>query len=273
MKTILVPTDLSPVATYALDVAVALARANRAEIILLHTVLNEFIPALDPNTGLAYDSTPFYQDALKEAEEALQKISANPDYADVTIRPTLGSSMNGLLSNIAEQHADLIVLGSKGASGILEWLEGSNAELIVRYATCPVLVIKEPVTHFNPQNIVVGIDVDDKLKRQHTYPFQLKDGVIRQFVYVLTPTDNREPDGIRDWFNEFAKSTGNQSYSLSMWHDKTVPEGIIQYAKSANADLIVLYTHGYTGLQHFLQGSVAEDVLNHSKVPVLIMRV
>lgn len=274
MKTILVPTDLSSLATYALDVAVGLARTDQAEVILLHTVLYQLMP--QPAVGYTPEvsalSAEFYEETVKEAEEKLRKLAANPKYEGVTIKTKLGSSFDGLVRTINEQPADLIVLASKGASGLMEWLEGSTSELIVRHAHCPVLVVKKPIEHFQPQSIICGVDVDDKLKERHPYPFQLTDQGLQQFVYVLTPTDPRQPDGIRAWMDKFALAKGIAHYKFTIWRDQTIPKGILNYADEVKADLIVLYTHGHTGLRHLIQGSVAEDVLNHAEVPVLIMR-
>ncbi|MVM33935.1 universal stress protein [Spirosoma sp. HMF4905] len=272
MKTILVPTDLSPMTPYALDVAVGLARTYQAEIILLHTVLNELAPIPDPVGGFTYDLNPVYQEAWNEAKEALCTMAANPAYAGVTIKKKLGSNIEGLIRCITEQPADLIVLASKGASGLREWLEGSHAELIVRHASCPVLVVKQPLMHFNPQHSICGIDLDEKLMQPHTYPFLLTSQQVQQFVYVLTPTDSREPEGIQQWMADYAQVQGISPYQLTIKHDKTVPDGILQYAEKVKADLVVLFTHGHTGLRHWIEGSVAEDVLNHASMSVLIMR-
>ncbi|QDK77496.1 universal stress protein [Spirosoma sp. KCTC 42546] len=274
MKTILVPTDLSLSTQYALDVAVSLARTYQAELILLHTVLYELIPqaAAEYSPELSVAMAENYQDARKEAEAALRKLIANPRYAGVTIKPKLGSNFDGLIRCINEQPADLIVLASKGASGLMEWLEGSHAELIVRHANCPVLVVKQPISHFQPNHIVCAIDIDEKLKESHSEPFLLTDQGLRHFVYVLTPSDSRQPEGIRQWVADYALAKGISPYTLDIWHDKTVPAGIIKYAEDVNADMIVLYTHGYKGLRHWIEGSVAEDVLNHANQPVLILR-
>ncbi|GAB4033686.1 universal stress protein [Spirosoma gilvum] len=274
MKTILVPTDLSPITIYALDVAAELARTYQAEIILMHTVLYDVtsLEIADSVTGISLDMGPLYEEAWNEAEKSLRKLIHNPAYADVSIKPVLGTNMEGLINCINEQQADLIVLASKGASGLLEWIEGSHAELITRFATCPVLVVKEPIAQFNPQEIVFGIDLDEELKKPHLFPFRLDDQFCRQYVYVLTPTDSRLPEGIREWVADFTAANDIDHYNLKIVHDHTVPDGILDYTQSIHADLIVLYTHGYTGLRHWIQGSVAEDVLNHSNIPVLIMR-
>ncbi|RAJ89674.1 nucleotide-binding universal stress UspA family protein [Larkinella arboricola] len=274
MKTILVPTDLSPMTTYALDVAVGLARTHQAEIVLLHTVLYQLVaqPAGDYTPEFSAIMAENYEMAYQQAQQDLQALASNPRYAGVVIKTKLGSNLDGLIRCINEQPADLIVLASQGASGLMEWLEGSNAERIVRHAHCPVLVVKGPIEHFQPKNIVCGIDLDEKLKERHMYPFQLTDQGLQQFVYVLTPHDVHEPEGIRQWMDELALAKGIAHYQLSIWRAPAVAEGILDFADQQQADLIVLYTHGRTGLSHWIQGSVAEDVLNHAKVPVLVMR-
>ncbi|QDK77502.1 universal stress protein [Spirosoma sp. KCTC 42546] len=276
MKTILVPTDLSPLTDSALSVAVSLARTYGSEVSLLHSVTYpmmmltptyaEALPIVTESTLAAYEKIE------QDAYQSLQALANNPAYAGVTITPTLLTNGQGLVGAITDQPADLIVMASKGASGLEELLIGSNAEAVVRYAHCPVLVIKHPITHFQPENIVCAVDVDDRLKSKHLYPFQMGEQGLHQFLYIITPTDNRDPDGVRDWVNEFASTKGITEFEFVTRHAHNVPDGIIQYAEETKADLIVLFTHGHKGLQHLLSGSVAEDVLNHASLPVLIMR-
>jgi nucleotide-binding universal stress UspA family protein len=71
--------------------------------------------------------------------------------------------------------------------------------------------------------------------------------------------------------DELAQEKGITDYELHIRYARNVEDGILNYASERQADLIVVYTHGYTGLRHLLQGSVAEDVLNHAPVPVLIL--
>ena len=77
---------------------------------------------------------------------------------------------------------------------------------------------------------------------------------------------------------ELTKENGITDYELHVRHARTIKSGILNYAMDSDrrtgaADLLVLYTHGHTGLRHLLQGSVTEDVLNHAPLPVLILRI
>ncbi|XWW43608.1 universal stress protein [Fibrella sp. USSR17] len=274
MKTILVPTDLSPMTNNALSVAVSLARSNKSEIVLLHSAIQP-MPMMAYGEALPITSAAglaVFADMEQEAHDALQRFVTNPAYAGVTITPVTLTNGEGLITAVTDRPADLIVMASKGASGLTEWLIGSTAEIIVRHAHCPVLVVKEPVANFKPETVVCAIDVDDRLKSPHVYPFKLGSRGLHQFLYVMTPSDNRDPDGVREWVNDFAAQQGITNFELAIHGARNVPEGITTYADNVKADLIVLYTHGRKGLYHLFVGSVAEDVLNHASVPVLIMR-
>ncbi|AKD58121.1 universal stress protein [Spirosoma radiotolerans] len=275
MKTILVPTDLSAASEAALSVAVEIARTYQSTILLLHSVVYPLPVAAYPEavsitTSYTVDE---WRQLEQEAKIALNRLVANEKYKGVTIVPTLLTNGQGLIHNVTDRPADLIVMSSEGASGLEEWLVGSNAESIVRHAHCPVLIIKKPVVPFRPEKIVYAIDVDDRLKAVQPYSFPLSEGKKYQFLYVQTPTDSRVPEGIRDWINEFARAEGITEFTATVYKSRDVSGGILDYADEANADLIVLVTHGYKGLRHFLSGSVAEDVLNHSQKPVLVMRI
>lgn len=276
MKTIVVPTDLSPNTEVALSVAVDIARVSGATITLLHSVVYPLpmplyaytVPVAMPTDSVVTE----YLEIEHEAESVLERFANQVAYAGITITPSLITNGEGLISNVTQYSADLIVMASEGASGLNELLFGSNAEEVVRYAHCPVLIVKQPVPHFQPENIVCAVDVDDHLKTSQPYPFQMGKKGLHQFLYVTTPSDNRDPEGVREWISGFALAKGVTEYDFIMRPAKSVSEGIIRYADDVNADLIVLFTHGYKGIRHLVSGSVAEDVLNQATMPVLVMR-
>lgn len=272
MKTILVPTDLSPLSDNALEVAVNLARTYKAEILLVH-----YLPFSIAYASIAEDAATIASYLIAQEAKAIddiQQVVENPTYQGVTITPIVCRDAGGLYEATTERQADLIVLATHGTSGWSEWLFGSNAEHIVRSAHCPVLVLKKAVVPFAPKNAIAAIDVDEVLK-QHWPPYPLgADGnSLKQFVYISTPTDNLVPEGVHAWMQELAQEKGIDDYELQIRHAHSVEAGILSYADERQADLIVMFTHGHTGLQHLLQGSVAEDVLNHATVPVLILKI
>jgi len=272
MKTILVPTDLSELANNALAVAVDLARVYGAEIMLVHYQPFSIARA---NTVEGSMSMLSYLDEQEDNDKAeLQRVAENPAYNDVRIIPVTCKDAGGVYDAMTERGADLIVLATHGTSGWDELLFGSNAEHIVRHAHCPVLVLKGAVTAFAPKNPVAAIDVDEALKANWpVYPFNAGGNSLKQFVYVSTPSNNIASEGVHEWMQELAQEKSIGDYELHVRQARTVESGILNYATERQADLLVLYTHGHTGLRHLLQGSVAEDILNHAPVPVLILRI
>ncbi|MBC8153127.1 MAG: universal stress protein [Bacteroidetes bacterium] len=272
MKTIIVPTDLSPLADGALRVATDLARTYGAAILLVHYL--PFSIATATTAEGAQTITRYLDEQEATAQSDLQRVVDNPAYQDIAITPITCRDAAGLYKAMTERGADLIVLATSGSSGWDEWLFGSNAEHIVRAAHCPVLVIKQTDGPFAPTNPIAAIDVDDAL-RQHwpPYPFGMTGNGLTQFVYVSTPGDTLVPEGVHAWMDELAQERGITGYELHIRPARSVESGILNYAIERRADLIVVFTHGHTGLRHLLQGSVAEDVLNHASVPVLIMRI
>ena len=271
MKTILVPTDLSPLADGALQVAADLARTYGARILLVHYL--PFSIALLSADANATAIASYLNEEETETTSELQQAADNPIYHDIDITPINCRDQSGLYATMTERGADLIVLGTHGTSGWDEWLFGSNAEHIVRFAHCPVLVIKQAVTNFAPKNAIAAIDVDDTLRQQWPpYPFDANGNSLKQFVYVSTPNDMLAAEGVHAWMDELAQAKGLTDYELHIRQARTVESGILNYAHERQADLIAVYTHGHTGLRHLLQGSVAEDVLNHASIPVLILQ-
>jgi nucleotide-binding universal stress UspA family protein len=270
MKTIVVPTDLSSLAGSVLQVAADLARTYGAEILLVHYVPFSIACANTIEGSMAMAS--YFDEQEDNAESELKQIAENPVYHDISIIPITCRGADGLYETMTERGADLIVLATHGASGWDEWLFGSNAGHIVRHAHCPVLVLKQAVVPFLPGNAIAAIAVDDTLKEHWpTYPFGAAGHPLNQFVYVSTPNDTLAPEGVQDWMQELAQEKGIAGYEFHIRQARTVEVGILNYAHERQADLIVLYSHGHTGLRHLIQGSVAEDVLNHATVPVLIM--
>ncbi|MFB9295639.1 universal stress protein [Persicitalea jodogahamensis] len=274
MKNIIVPTDLSAATDIALSVAADIAQAQNATVLLLHMVVQPIRSFAYTGTGSTApdDLVRRYYDANKEAEAAIAKLVAQEKYRDKDIKYLLVEDSEGLIKELTEREADLIVMHTRGSSGWEEFLLGSNAEAIVRNATCPVLVVRERVENFKPEKVVRALDLDERMKARYDYPFPLSNQEVPQWLYVMTPDNSRVPDGIRNWVHTFATEHGIDEYKFNIHEAKTVPEGIIEYAEDNGADLIVLYTHGRKGLRHLFAGSVAEDVLNHSKIPVLVMR-
>lgn len=268
MKTILVPTDLSDQANMALSVAVSLATQHGADVRVLHYLPTAII---DPGLSAAAITIGRYlKEQEADAQTALTALCEHYQTHAVRVTPVLSRHEKGLFGAVTEEDVDLVVLASHGAGGWAEWLIGSNAQHFVQTGDCPVLVVKQANTEYAPKKVLFAIDADDRLKTQFNYPLSAADAH-REFLFITVPNDPRVTEGIRAWMAELADAQGLTDYHLTILPYRVVYEGIIDYARQHNFDLIVLYTSQRTGFWHFFNGSVAEDVVNHAPMPVLVI--
>lgn len=146
LNLILVPTDASPGAEPALRWAATLANISNADTILLH-VLDFLTPALAAATpqmememGVLI-ADQFIQQAREEANATIARLASELPRVRTIIRD--GRPRDIILEVAAEVHADLIVMGTHGRSGLAHMLLGSVAEHVVRYSRIPVLTVRQ----------------------------------------------------------------------------------------------------------------------------------
>jgi len=146
VKTILLPTDFSDCAIFALPYAAHIARATGASLICLH-VVETVVPAVG-YTGM---SEPLPIGDLSEqlensAERELPKIAESEACSGLEVEELIvhGEAATEIVRVAKERSVDLIVVSSHGRTGWGRILFGSTAEAVVRHAECPVLVVKPP---------------------------------------------------------------------------------------------------------------------------------
>lgn len=146
IREILLPTDFSGCANYALPYAAAIARATGARLVCLY-VVEPVVPTVG-YSGLA-DPLPIadVSDQLEDsAERELPKLAECEECAGLTVEEMIvhGDPAAEIVRVAAEREVDVIVISSHGRTGLGRILFGSTAEAVVRHAGCPVLVVKPP---------------------------------------------------------------------------------------------------------------------------------
>ena len=92
-------------------------------------------------------------------------------------------------------------------------------------------------------------------------------------VMIATPNSFKNTIDSEKKMKQFVKNFDIQNYSLHIFNDTNIENGIINFSKKINADLIGLCTHGRTGLAHFFNGSISEDLVNHATKPVITFKI
>ncbi len=138
---ILIATDFSDIATKAVQRGVELARITKAEVVLVHVVENTWYPG---TFGVGPIPLPDLEQQVRTAAlERLEKTKAELVPKDVKCKTSLrhGVPWSEIATAAIEEKADLIVVATHGYTGLRHALLGSQAERVVRTATCPVLTV------------------------------------------------------------------------------------------------------------------------------------
>jgi nucleotide-binding universal stress UspA family protein len=254
MERILVAHDFTRNAAAALDTAVTLAGFLGARCEVLHVIERAGTDAGgEPPAGFAVE----YRQGLPHEE---------------------------IVRCARERGIDLIVMGTHGRRGVVHALLGSVAEKVVRNAPCPVLTVRERSGDAVAANILVATDFGPASELALEYGRTLAH-LFGATLHLLHVAENyfmrpiaSDPHALMASAREqlHAQLTHDDRKALSALavldlSDNTAA-AIVDYAKNANVDLIVMGTHGRQAFDRFLVGSVAEHVVRSAPCHVLTVR-
>lgn len=278
IKKILVPVDFSKHSEHALEVAAGIAKNHKAEIVALHMMgLSDGV--MTRNESKEAFEAMFY---LRLAEKHFTEILDREYLKDVKVTDTVHNFTNfSEINDIAkEMEIDLIVMGSHGTTGMKEVFVGSNTEKVVRTSEIPVLVIKHRSENFNPKSGIFACDFLENSIGPYKRAKKIFDlfNIDMQLLYINLAGDFRSTREIEKRILKFLTDANDPNplrtlNSVVQYNDYSVESGIFAYSQVANADIIALPTQGRRGLAHFFSGSIGEDVVNHSDLPVMTFRV
>jgi len=275
MKNILVPTDFSDQAENALKVAAQLARKFDGEIYLLH-MLELPLQLIDPvNSG--NQNIPEALFFMKLAHQRFTKVMKRPYLKNIKVHETVEfhRAFEGIMEISKEKKCDLIVMGSHGASGFQEMFIGSNTEKVVRHSEIPVLVIKNETQEFNIENFVLATDASANHKHifEKATKFAEKINAELHLLFINTPNDFMTSKEANKKIQEFTSNSSPENYKVHIYNDISVEKGILNFARKLDAGLLGIGTHGRKGIAHFFNGSISEDLVNHTNRPVITFKI
>jgi nucleotide-binding universal stress UspA family protein len=301
VRSILVPTDFSPASNEALKYAADFAVKVGAQITLLHAV--EPLPAIDLQYyPMILENEEMMLDCRRELENLPAHEKLDPKLFLRSIVQN-GVPFHEITSAAKSLNMDLIIIATHGYTGFKRVLLGSTAERVVRYAPCPVLTVRpveqqsvggrrakagtKRVAQF--RRLLVPVDFSEESKRalQYATRFAEQFGSVVDLIYVIESTGRlKGSQFIRPGLNVGAAATELRGKLAQLAREEVeelapvfphvesgkASEEIVGLARSRGADLIVISTHGRTGMKHVLLGNVAEAVLRTAPCPVLVVR-
>ncbi|GAB3313144.1 universal stress protein [Hymenobacter humi] len=288
MKNILVPTDFSTEAHYAFQAALQLAKRMGGRVTLLHAVelpeTANFSTYGGPVGGTELPNSTrmpdevFMMELLKATRRRMEALLAEAaqQAPGVLVNDTVEvGRVNSAIQTVVErQHNDLVVMGAQGHSAAEHFFLGSNTERVIRTAPCPVLAVKQPMGDFDVRTLIFPSNFSGEadqavaagLRRTQAWFPQ----AILQLLYVVSEDDDQVE--ARQKVEAFARRHALEHYEVVIVVASSPSEGIREYAGHTRDALVVLPTHGRTGLSRLLQASIAEDVATSVFPPVLTFR-
>ncbi|GGN13358.1 universal stress protein UspA [Dyadobacter beijingensis] len=276
MKKILVPFDFSALSMSALRFAIELAEAAQGQATALHVVniAPVYLESLDPN-GYPISSASILSELSREATQHFARVKVELKTSiEPGFRVEQGLLHQIVIKTIHETEADLVVMGTNGSNGIAEVMMGSNTEKVVRTAPVPVISIHRGQKISQIQNIIfpTTIDLD-----QHRFIWQIR--ALQSFfsahlhlLYVKTPDTKETDKTLSGMLGDLATYYDLSEYSVHVTHASSEEKGVLKFATRIPGSMIAMGTHGYTGLTHLMLGSVAENVINHTREAVWTCR-
>jgi len=267
MKKILVPYDFSRTAVNAYRFALDVASQSGGTVHLLNVVE---LPVL--HDSLLMPVLNFEEELLKELR---QKAEANfntlltkykTEGVKVVHKVEFGHILKTMLEYVAKESIDVVIMGSHGVTGAREFFIGSNAEKMVRFSPVPVLIVKEfykgPIKQIVFPNTLDTEEQEDLVMRvkalQHFFNAHL------HLVWINTPLNFSSDTETYARLKAFAKRFMLKDYTINVFNHTDEERGILEFSKFIDGDLIAMGTRGRKGIAHLVNGSLTEDVVNHS---------
>lgn len=300
-KKILVPLDSSDLAEYALSPAIQLAERFESELVLLHVLEHHtvFIPEGPDLMGhnINVPQTAYSQEEIAAREYLVglnHKIGAAQPSFNCYTRLEDGDPASRILDTAVEEKADLIVMSTHGYSGVTRWVLGSVAEKVMRYAPCPVLVIRSQTPI---RQVLITLDGSALAEASLTGGLAVAQALGAEVTLLrvddssdeIDPKEvielNRNEPGLGERYRESLYQNAEEYLAHiqrryrrdDLAIDTAVRFGkpaatILNYADAHHVDLIVMSTHGRTGLARWRYGSITEKVLRSANCAMLISR-
>jgi nucleotide-binding universal stress UspA family protein len=297
-KKILVPLDGSKLSENALEPAIKLAQASGAELILLSVPVMKHVMVMPEYSGYA---TLLPEQSLEDSRhdflEYLEHVRENrlPPNLPVRIEIVEGDEASVIVDQAFSAQADLVVMATHGRSGLSRWMMGSVTEKVLQQAHCPVLAVRsdKPIERMlitldgsapSEAALEPGLTLAQALAAKVTLlqvqsgqdyvsPREVErlDAVEKGLGLRLQDSVYYAAEAYLDYLKTRYESVVEGSLDVAVL-DGPPARRIIQYIEENEIDLVVMATHGRTGLSRWLYGSITEKVLRAADCAKFIMR-
>ena len=267
MEKLMVATDGSKYSESAIREAISLAKICSSNLIAVSVV----------KTNLEFDSVlpQFVEKAEQDAIKHLESVKAQATKEGVNCITVVSLSeepYEDIVRHAAKNNADMIIIGTHGKTGVKRLMMGSVTAKVIGHAPCKVMVIpKEARLTFERILIATDGSVYSELASREAVSIAKRTGSGLIALSVAKKDENLPV--AKETVNAVKELAERERVKVETLTLKGEPyETIVKAAEQRNAGLIVVGSHGRTGVERLLMGSVTERVIGHSKTAVLVVR-
>jgi len=278
MKSILLPTDFSENSWNAIEYALNLLKNTRCNFYLLHVSRLNNMVSNDTPYILTQDAIEdiYLKPAKSKLKEILKRISIelpkNENHRFFTLTD-YNFFIESIRSQITEKKIDMIVMGTKGASGLQEYIIGSNAGDVIKKVHCTTLVIPENAKYKNLGEIAFTTDFEMGYDIQTLQPISdilnIENSSLR-IVHInkkngkLNNSQKSNKGLLEDYFEDFKPS-------FHFLTNKRVEDAIQCFVESRDIDMMVMVAKNLNYFQQILFHTRVEKISYHTDVPFLVL--
>ncbi len=277
MKRFVFATDFSENSRYVESFIRAISKKEDVEVLLLH-VFPDITGVYGPLVSQFAGTIEAWDRARKSAEENLiiWENRLKSQGIKVTSKLAMGDPVPETIKEAEIFKADFIAVGTKGISGIKGFLIGSFAKSLLHSSAIPVITLRFP--HAKIEKILIALDLSSATQKILNFLPKISNwGKITLYHAVvvdfhLDPKEKSfyEEQVMKDMPEfEGADKVVEVTFSPKLDH----AGAIVDYAETNHYDLIVIGSHGRTGIRKVIFGSVAEGVISRSHIPVLTINI
>ena len=265
---ILIPTDFSVQAEFAYLMVKRLEEKTAIDIHFLHVLNVPDTVTLDGSGNIQTCGEIDVKFVTHQKEIAERKLAnLKVLYGDhIQTHLVLGKTTSAILSFTETNAFDLIVMGTKGASGLKERLSGSETQIVARKSKTPLLSLMCDRSDLQIEHVLLvhnftnPASEDLSLMHKLIKAFNTKIHLL-QIISAKADTEKLKADMVR-----FAELNGLSNYECHLIVDRDVENGVIHFNQMNNMDIVCIGTHGKGGIFHH---SATEKLINHLFKPII----
>ena len=276
INSILIPTDFSELSESALKVGISIAKRQNAEITLLH-VIDRFAylqptEVFLPDISLTPDIILMMEDRLKGFSDQVLIDTG----IKVTGKVLAGQPSERICRFAYEENISLIIMGTHGTSGLREFFIGSEAYSVVKNAPCPVLTIPGTWNKTDFEKVLFPIRLIPKAIDKYFYARPIIEKNDSE-LFLLGLSEMKNQGDIKELTLiidrlKIQLRKDKVKFQTGYCPFKDFPDIVINTAKEAGIDLLVLTANFENDLKAFFIGPFVQQVVNRSQLPILSIK-